>query len=58
MRCQRRNLAAALLESLGIAERTKVRLATSKRPATVIRLAGTTTTTTTTTLAPAHEMRG
>ncbi len=48
--------AVALLESLGIAERTKVRLATSKRPATVIRLAGTTTTTTTTTLAPAHEM--
>jgi hypothetical protein len=46
--------AVALLESLGIAERTKVRLATSKRPATVIRLAGTTTTTTTTTLAPAQ----
>jgi hypothetical protein len=45
--------AVALLESLGIAERTKTRLATSKRPATVIRLAGTTTTTTTTTLAPA-----
>jgi hypothetical protein len=50
--------AVALLESLGIAERTKVRLATSKRPATVIRLAGTTTTTATTTLAPAHEMGG
>jgi hypothetical protein len=44
----------ALLESLGIAERTKTRLATSKRPATVIRLAGTTTTTTTTALAPAQ----
>ena len=49
--------AVALLESLGIAERTKARLATSKRPATVLRLAGTTTTTTTTALAPAHEMR-
>ena len=46
--------AVALLESLGIAERTKVRLATSKRPATVIRLAGTTATTTTTALAPAQ----
>ncbi len=50
--------AVALLESLGIAERTKVRVPGSKRPATVIRLAGTTTTTTTTTLAPAHEMGG
>ncbi len=49
--------AVALLESLGIAERTKTRLATSKRPATVLRLARTTTTTTTTTtiaLAPAQ----
>jgi hypothetical protein len=46
--------AVALLESLGIAERTKTRLATSKRPATVLRLAGTTTTTTTTALAPAQ----
>jgi hypothetical protein len=44
----------ALLESLGIAERTKTRLATSKRPATVIRLPGTTTTTTTTALVPAQ----
>lgn len=46
--------AVALLESLGIAERAKTRLATSKRPATVLRLAGTTTTTTTTALAPAQ----
>ncbi len=46
--------AVALLESLGIAERTKTRLATSKRPATLIRLAGRTTTTTTTALAPAQ----
>jgi len=46
--------AVALLESLGIAERAKARVAGSKRPATVIRLAGTTTTTTTTTLAPAQ----
>jgi hypothetical protein len=46
--------AVALLESLGIAERTKTRLATSKRPATVLRLAGTTTATTTTALAPAQ----
>ena len=50
--------AVALLESLGIAERTKARVAGSKRPATVIRLAGTTTRTTTTTLVPAHEMGG
>jgi hypothetical protein len=46
--------AVALLESLGIAERTKTRLAGSKRPATVLRLTGTTTTTTTTALAPAQ----
>lgn len=46
--------AVALLESLGIAERTKTRLDTSKRPATVLRLTGTTTTTTTTALAPAQ----
>ena len=46
--------AVALLESLGIAERAKTRLATSKRPATVLRLTGTTTTTTTTALAPAQ----
>lgn len=49
--------AVALLESLGIAERAKTRLATSKRPATVLRLTRTTTTTTTTTttaLAPAQ----
>jgi hypothetical protein len=45
--------AVALLESLGIAERAKARVPGSKRPATVIRLAGTTTTTTTTALAPA-----
>ena len=50
--------AVALLESLGIAERTKARVATSKRPATVIRLAGTTTRTTTTTLAPAQGTGG
>ncbi len=47
--------AVSLLESLGIAERTKTRLATSKRPATVLRLTGTTTRTTTTTLVPAHD---
>lgn len=46
--------AVALLESLGIAERTKTRVAGAKRPATVLRLAGTTTTTTTTALAPAQ----
>ncbi len=47
--------AVALLESLGIAGRAKVRVPGSKRPATVLRLAGRTTTTTTTALAPAHE---
>lgn len=46
--------AVALLESLGIAERTKTRVAGAKRPATVLRLARTTTTTTTTALAPAQ----
>jgi hypothetical protein len=49
-------VAVALLESLGIAERAKVRVPGAKRPATVIRLARTTTTTTTTALEPAHEM--
>ncbi|MES2210085.1 MAG: bifunctional DNA primase/polymerase [Chloroflexota bacterium] len=46
--------AVALLESLGIAERAKTRVAGSKRPATVLRLTGTTTTTTTTAPAPAQ----
>ena len=45
--------AVALLESLGIAERAKTRVAGAKRPATVLRLAGTTARTTTTALAPA-----
>jgi len=45
----------ALLESLGIAERTKTRVPGAKRPATVLRLAGTTTRTTTTALAHAPE---
>ena len=46
--------AVALLESLGIAERAKTRVAGSKRPATVLRLAGTTARTTTTALVPAQ----
>ncbi len=46
--------AVVLLESLGIAERAKTRLAGAKRPATVLRLTRTTTTTTTTALAPAQ----
>lgn len=46
--------AVALLESLGIAERAKTRVAGAKRPATILRLAGTTTRTTSTALAPAQ----
>lgn len=46
--------AVAILESLGIAERAKVRVPGAKRPAIVLRLTGTTTTTTTTALAPAQ----
>ena len=47
--------AVALLESLGIAERAKTRIAGAKRPATVLRLAGSTATTAATAQGPAPE---
>lgn len=46
--------AVSLLESLGIVEETKVRVAGAKKPVRMLRLRGTTATTATTALVPAH----